>query len=76
MQKSTTRPAIPTETAVELCALIRLANREDWHAEAARWCWLCERDHLDQPENMGFNKRPGNRGCPQVNSRYAKEYLN
>ncbi len=75
MEYAAARPAIPTEIAIELCGLIREENREEWHAEAARWCWLCERDYIENPESMGFSKRTGNRGCPQVNARYAREYL-
>ncbi|MBC8505295.1 MAG: hypothetical protein H8D34_10580 [Chloroflexi bacterium] len=75
MEKTTTRPAIPTETAIELCALIREEIRQEWHAESARWCWLCEQEHAVKPEKMGFIKRPGNRGCPQINARYAREFL-
>ncbi len=75
MEHTTTRPTIPIETAIELCALIRHENRQEWHAEASRWCWLCERDHAEEPEQMGFVKRPGNRGCPQINARFAREDL-
>ncbi len=69
------RPAIPSDIALQLCAQIRAENRVQWQSQAARWCWLCEREYHHTTEAMGFSKREGNRGCPLINARYAQDYL-
>lgn len=63
--------AIPSELAQQLCAEIRAANRGKWYAFNGLQCWGCARLSGDAARRY-FVRRPDNRGCAQVNARYAR----
>ena len=62
---------IPTEIAIQLCAEIRKEAEQNWHTHAARWCWSCQQTSGGEPDQRGFLRAAGNRGCDLVNARYA-----
>lgn len=64
---------IPQETALMLCEQIRSEHRQKWYSIAARWCWICIKRSQGDPLKMGITRKPGNRGCALVNSRYFQE---
>jgi hypothetical protein len=64
--------AIPFPIARQFCQEIREENRGKWFTYNGLWCWGCARfsPSLDQRCFANPNS-PGNRGCSQVNARYA-----
>jgi hypothetical protein len=63
--------AIPFETAVELCAQVRAEAEINWNSASAKWCYRCRRISNDDPDNRGFMRAAGNRGCIVINRMYA-----
>jgi hypothetical protein len=63
---------IPFDTAVELCAQIRAEAEIHWQTASAKWCYQCRQIAGDDPNNRGFLRAPGNRGCIVINHKYAE----
>ena len=63
---------IPLEVAVELCAQIRADAEINWHTASAKWCYQCRQIAGDTPENRGFLRAAGNRGCILINRKFAE----
>lgn len=62
---------IPYEIAVDLCAQIRAEAEINWHTASARWCYQCRQIAGNDPNNCGFLRASGNRGCILINCKYA-----
>jgi hypothetical protein len=63
--------AIPFELARQLCAEISAANQGKWYTFNGLWCRSCAHFGGDASRHC-FARRPDNRGCAQVNARYAR----
>lgn len=72
MKKTIRAEPIPAEIARQLCSDIRAEAEKNWHTASARWCWQCRRSYEDRGRVIGYQQKPGNRGCLLVNARYAK----
>jgi len=75
MKEKTRYPPIPLETALQLCDEIRLQAEQNWHTPALSWCFECQQATGGDPQKRGFLRKPDNRGCILVNTRYAEQYL-
>ncbi|MCL5027007.1 MAG: hypothetical protein M1531_11040 [Chloroflexi bacterium] len=64
--------AIPRETALQLCAEIRVKNQGKWYTFNGLWCWGCSRFTGGDPAKLCFSSRPDNRRCAQINARYDR----
>jgi hypothetical protein len=62
--------AIPTDTALALCAAFQAENRLFWFTPTGMMCWGCALRSRRHPARRYFASRPGNRGCYQINARY------
>lgn len=71
MCASSVQGHIPMEIALKLCAEIRDETDKDWTTHAGRWCWACQQASGGDPDQRGFLRKPGNRGCILINARYA-----
>jgi len=64
---------IARAAAVRLCAEIRGYNRLKPWTRNAIWCCICAKQAKGDSDRMCFSRRVDNRGCGQVNRRYAKK---
>jgi hypothetical protein len=64
--------AIPRETALQLCAEIRQANRGKWYKFAHIQCWGCTTYAKGDPDKICLSSQEVNRGCNLINKRYAQ----
>lgn len=64
---------IPRPAAERLGAEIRGYNRLKWWTRNGLWCWVCTKQAKGDSDRMCFRSRVDNRGCSQVNRRYAEE---
>jgi hypothetical protein len=63
---------IPSPLAQNLCLEISAASRHRrWYSAYAWWCWGCAKFNGDVSKRC-FANQPDNRGCAQVNARYAR----
>ena len=73
MSTTSSEKPIPRATAERLCAEIHGVNRLKWWTPNGLWCWVCSKQAKGAPARMCFSNRVDNRGCSQVNRRYAEE---
>ena len=64
---------IPRATAERLCAEIRGHNGLKPWTRNGLWCWVCAKQAKRDSDRMCFSGRVDNRGCSQVNRRYAEK---
>jgi len=62
---------IPKDVALKLCEEIRAKNRGRWYSFYGMWCWGCYKFSKGDSTKLCFSNNPENRGCAQVNERYA-----
>ena len=64
--------AIPLDVAIQLCEEVREEAEKNWHTPSARWCWSCQQSAGGNPDNRGFLRVAGNRGCVLINALFAE----
>lgn len=62
---------IPKDEALRLCEAIRLENERKGFSVWKIQCIFCQRFAGGDPDKLCFAANERNRGCPQVNKRYA-----